>query len=114
MTIGLERVFWSRVSSALRDSQVFALLISAARLRQEAQDFEVEPDCSVTMMPKAAVPLHVFGAPYCTPRSMKSKSSTRFNAAMATTNRLNPMLMRLELLTAAKRTPNMLSTISSR
>ena len=32
------------------------------------------------------------GAPFSAPSSMKSKSKTRFNEAIITTNKLNPML----------------------
>ena len=45
------------------------------------------------MMPKAPYHSMYFGAPYFTPCSMKSKSSTRFKAAMAQTKRLKPMPM---------------------
>ena len=46
---------------------------------------------SVTTKPKAPYHSMYFGAPAATPFSMKSKSSTRFKAAIVTTNKLNAM-----------------------
>ena len=46
---------------------------------------------SVTIRPKAPYHSMYFGAPCSTPFSMKSKSRTRFSAAITITNRLKPM-----------------------
>src|SRR5690606_31307394 len=45
----------------------------------------------VTISPNAPYHSMYFGAPCSTPLSMKSKSSTRFSAAITITNRLKPM-----------------------
>src|SRR5216683_965210 len=46
---------------------------------------------SVTIKPNAPYHSMYFGAPPWTPRSIMSKSRTRFNAAMMTTKRLKPI-----------------------
>ena len=46
---------------------------------------------SVTIRPNAPIHSIYFGAPISAPFSMKSKSRTKFSAAMITTNTLNPM-----------------------
>ena len=46
----------------------------------------------VTRSPKAPYHSIYFGAPISAPLSMKSKSKTKFNAAIITTNTLNPIL----------------------
>src|ERR1019366_5126411 len=57
---------------------------------------------SVTMIPNAPYHSIYFGAPTATPCSMKSKSSTRFSDAMATTNRLKPIPIALLPLIVVK------------
>src|SRR6202050_5117824 len=57
---------------------------------------------SVTINPNAAYHSIYFGAPAATPLSMKSKSSTRFSAAMTTTNPLKAIPIGPEPLIVVK------------
>ena len=49
---------------------------------------------NVTNKPNAPYHSIYFGAPFSAPSSIKSKSKTRFNAAITTTNKLKPILIR--------------------
>ena len=65
-------------------------LIAVAHFHQQPQDLQVQPDQGHKQT-EGPVPLHVLRHRAVTPVSMKSKSSTRFSAAITTTNSEKPM-----------------------
>ena len=69
---------------------------------------------SVTIRPNAPYHSMYFGAPASTPDSMKSKSSTRFSAAITTTNRLKPMPTRPDSWISGMSLPNRRRPIDTR
>src|ERR1035437_186647 len=72
--------------------------VATSQLCQQVQNLDVQPH-QRDHQPKRAIPLHILGACARTPLSMKSKSSTRFSAAIITTTTLKPMpIMPLPLM----------------